>query len=153
MAVADAAGGQPQAEESRSRRESHDEAEAAKARRARSRPDSARRAERDWSSSRARRRRARGVRVAAPARGFLRPMGVGVAAPAWGLLRARGVGVGVGSGVLEAVKKSGEGELGLGFGVPRLETSRKGGSVSSQRFMATEEGRRSDVLEDSGAGG
>ena len=41
------AGEQPQAEGSRRRSDSHDEAEAAKARRARSRPDSARRAERD----------------------------------------------------------------------------------------------------------
>jgi len=122
------AGEQPQAEGSRKRSDSHDEAEAAKARSARSRPDSARRAERDWSTSNARRRRPRGVRVGAPLPGLRRP---------------RGVGVGAWSGVLEAVKNCGEGgtSLGLGLGVRRLERSRKGEAAGSPRLMADGEGR------------
>lgn len=47
--------------------------------------------------------------------------------------------MGTGSGVLEAVKKSGEGDLGLGFGVRRLERSRNGEAVGSRRFMAAGE--------------
>lgn len=123
--AAAAEGAQPQAEGSRRSRESHDVAEEAKARRAPSRPDSARRADRDWSSSSARRRRARGVAVAAPGRG-----GGG------GPRRRRVVGVAEGRGSSLEAEDLGLGGA-LGFGVRRLERSRKGEETAgSRRLMA-----------------
>lgn len=132
--AAAAEGAQPQDEGSRRSRESHDVAEEAKARRAPSRPDSARRADRDWSSSSARRRRARGVAVAAPGRG-----GGGGGGPR----RRRVVGVADGRGSSLEAEDLGLGGA-LGFGVRRLERSRKGeDAAGSRRLMAAVgEGKR-----------